>query len=1641
MRRQLFFGAVVIAAVVMLGPVVARGGNLLLATPSAVAQGVCPPVQNTPFFTIVYGAVTVDGQDALAGTVVEAHSPRGDVAGCFVVTNPGNYGAMYVYGEDTSVSPPIPGMRPGETVAFYVDGAEATSDPTLSWANDRDLHQVDLSATSASPPTADFDAVPTTGVAPLTVAFTDQSTGAITSWSWNFGDGGTSLQQNPGHTYTAAGVYTVTLTVSGPGGSDDEVKASYVVVYEPVQAAFIASPTSGVRPLEVTFTNQSTGDYTASLWDFGDGVNSMLPSPTHTYTTTDVYTVSLTVSGLGGSDTLTRTSYISVTGPPSSAPSLSSPSNGSSTCDTTPTFSWSSVSGATSYYIQVDDDPGFGSPVIDTTTSSTNYTPGSALSADTYYWRVQASNSYGDGPWSSAWSVTILSTPSSAPSLSSPSNGSSTCDTTPTFSWGSVSGATSYHIQVDDDPGFGSPVIDTTISNTNYAPGLPLSPDTYYWRVLASNPCGYGPWSSARSVTILSPPSSAPSLSSPLNDSSTCDTTPTFSWGSVSGATSYRIQVDDDPAFGSPEIDTTTSSTNYTPGLALLPDTYYWRVQASNSCGDGPWSSAWNVTILSSPSSAPSLSSPPNDSSTCDTTPTFSWSSVSGATSYHIQVDDDPGFGSPDIDTTTSSTNHTPGVALSPNTYYWRVQASNSCGDGPWSSAWDVTILSPPSSAPSLSSPSNGSSTCDTTPTFSWGSVSGATSYHIQVDDDLGFGSPVIDTTTSSTNYTPGSALSADTYYWRVQASNSCGDGLWSSAWDVTILSPPSSAPSLSSPSDGSSTCDTTPTFSWGSVSGATSYHIQVDDDPGFGSPEIDTTTSNANYTPASPLSPDTYYWRVLASNSCGDGPWSSTRNVTILSPPSSAPSLSSPSDGSSTCDTTPTFSWGSVSGATSYRIQVDDDPGFGSPEIDTTTSSTNYTPGSALSADTYYWRVLASNSCGDGPWSSAWNVTILSTPGDPTLSSPSNGSTISDTTPAFSWGTVSGATSYHVQVDDDPGFGSPEIDQTTPSTSYTPGDALPYDTYYWRVQASNACGDGSWSSVWDVTIIAIDDEGPTIGTPSYSSSVPSDQSLNVQVSISDAATGDHGVSEAILYYGYTSPYNQNNVSGTGPGGNGDGTWAFTVPAQGDAHEGQTLRFYIGAWDDDTSPASSIQDNGGSHYSVSITDDDTDPPVFSNPSPATTTASETITLAVDISDPSEVYDTSSDTASVYLEWDTDGELVADVAGSLDMDLLSGDTYQANAPIGPFAQGITVTWHVYAEDDDNSRAGGWSGLYDVTITGCPAPAAPSLSSPANGSSTCDTTPTFSWSSVSGAISYRIQVDDDPGFDSPEIDATTSSTFYTLGAALAPGTYSWRVRAINACGEGNWPPVWSVTILPTPDAPSPSSPSNDNTISDTTPLFSWSSVNRASSYRIQVDDNASFSSPEISQTTTITSYTPITDLPANTYYWRVQASNACGTGSWSAEWEFTISLEPVPPEFKVYLPLVVNNHPSAGYLPKDEVTTADVVRAVKAIQCNKPVYSDTIIEIMARLLRKASEGAPAVHPLDTLTVREREILPLLVDGLSNAEIAQRLGVAERTVKMHVSHILSKLDLSSRYQVAGYLRRQGKRRPGATRRTPKA
>jgi PKD repeat protein len=102
--------------------------------------------------------------------------------------------------------------------------------PTFLWYADDATY---LDAAPPAAPVAAFSGTPTTGPAPLTVQFTDESTGTPTSWDWDFGDTNTSTDQHPEHEYTAPGSYDVELEVTSAGGSDDEIKAGYITVTAP----------------------------------------------------------------------------------------------------------------------------------------------------------------------------------------------------------------------------------------------------------------------------------------------------------------------------------------------------------------------------------------------------------------------------------------------------------------------------------------------------------------------------------------------------------------------------------------------------------------------------------------------------------------------------------------------------------------------------------------------------------------------------------------------------------------------------------------------------------------------------------------------------------------------------------------------------------------------------------------------------------------------------------------------------------------------------------------------------------------------------------------------------------------------------------------------------------------------------------------------------------------------------------------------------------------------------------------------------------------------------------------------------------------------------------------------------------------
>jgi len=257
-----------------------------------------PEVRNKPDICGIDG-VRVTGAGGFPSTFYGTSAAAPTVAGVTAL----------VWGLDLKQSP--------DTIkeALYagaVDLGEAGWDPVFGYG------RADAMAVAVQPElSANFSASPLSGPAPLTVQFTDLSTGTITAWQWDFGDGAASGEQYPEHVYAAEGLYTVSLMVSdGQGNSDTLVMTDYINVsaaqVENVTADFTADVTSGTAPLTVQFTDRSTGPVTAWGWDFGDGASSSEQHPEHTYLQAGTYTVSLTVTGEDQSDTLIRGGYISV---------------------------------------------------------------------------------------------------------------------------------------------------------------------------------------------------------------------------------------------------------------------------------------------------------------------------------------------------------------------------------------------------------------------------------------------------------------------------------------------------------------------------------------------------------------------------------------------------------------------------------------------------------------------------------------------------------------------------------------------------------------------------------------------------------------------------------------------------------------------------------------------------------------------------------------------------------------------------------------------------------------------------------------------------------------------------------------------------------------------------------------------------------------------------------------------------------------------------------------------------------------------------------------------------------------------------------------------------------------------------------
>jgi beta propeller repeat protein len=158
----------------------------------------------------------------------------------------------------------------------------------------------------------DFTQNITQGEAPLTVEFIETSSGQADGWDWDFGDGNRSVAQNPVHTYSNPGSYTVSLTVHNPWQRNGVRRTDLISVGSVPVPQFSENQTSGPAPLMVQFNDESAGLPNAWKWEFGDGNTSNEQNPIYTYENAGVYDVSLTATNNYGNSTFTKQDLISV---------------------------------------------------------------------------------------------------------------------------------------------------------------------------------------------------------------------------------------------------------------------------------------------------------------------------------------------------------------------------------------------------------------------------------------------------------------------------------------------------------------------------------------------------------------------------------------------------------------------------------------------------------------------------------------------------------------------------------------------------------------------------------------------------------------------------------------------------------------------------------------------------------------------------------------------------------------------------------------------------------------------------------------------------------------------------------------------------------------------------------------------------------------------------------------------------------------------------------------------------------------------------------------------------------------------------------------------------------------------------------
>ncbi|QSR33059.1 hypothetical protein CFI00_21645 [Nocardioides sp. S5] len=848
-----------------------------------------------------------------------------------------------------------------------------------------------------------------------------------------------------------------------------------------------------------------------------------------------------------------------------SEPRITGPSG-----DTGPSveLSWEPVEKAVGYEVRVDNDPAFGSAEWTSATVNTVSVPTKLLGKGQQYMGVRAKDS--TGAWSDWATSAFTVTAAAGPVLLGPDDGITLAQPAdpPLLTWAPVSGAASYTVEVDDEPGFVSPSTYPTEATALVVPNNQAPDVTYYWRVRADLADGFSTdYSDDRSYTVA--PIVQPTIIGPSTDEDVIDVV--LDWSPVPGAKYYELEVDDDVNFGSPvdsqQVPAQIYGTRFSPKTTLGNGQYYWRVRARDLDNnptewvrvspdehyffDRQWRDKPQLVYPYDP--AGTLQHVSNDLY-------YEWEPVPHASNYEVWLSTDPNFTDDPLvnpkvtwKCVVAGTTYTPGEigpsvdACMPSAedrvYYWKVRPM----DRPFRTTGVEGIFSDRQSfvytdqdAFSISTPQNGATV--EVPTLAWAPINGTETYEVKL---LQAGAVIKAASTHSTSYTPFD-LKLDpakgAFTWELRALDKALRTTQIASRTFTLSTPPDTSTPLEL-FPGPATYDA-PHLRWGAMTGAEYYRIDIAD-AATGSPYADGVAPilaaklyypSATDTSVKFLDEGTYLWWVTAYSKDNQVLGTSSNESFVVQPlgpvtgqrlalsgsslDAGAACTETLSNSGALCDgvpATPVLDWDPVPYASEYRVRVSRDPDFTSGELagnPPRTVNTRWAPRAGYpflaleesqANNAYYWFIQPCKSaiqCGPDPEStinpsrhafrkSSPQVQLLSPAKDATTVTTevtfewtdyfdTNRAAVYDATDELSY---QSAMRYRLQVDDDPAFGSPIDDVLVDQTTYTAADRLYREgPLWWRVRAIDANNNAlAWS---ETRAFATKSPVPTLTSP-----------------------------------------------------------------------------------------------------------------------------------------------------------------------------------------------------------------------------------------------------------------------------------------------------------------------------------------------------------------------------------------------------------------------------------------------------------------------------------------------------------------------------------------------------------------------------